>query len=155
MGSGFRIVWPPATTPPNEATVRDAALRISTIAECGKFSGKAATLTARRTWPPIANMSLQALAAAFVPKSSASSTRGGKKSTVLTRARSGDSNKTAASSNGVSPTSSSAGWLLSTFWSKSERSPAPNFAAHPPHVVHSVSRTEFEGDDVFADMCRD
>jgi hypothetical protein len=25
-------------------------------------------------------------------------------------------------------------------------------AAHPPHVVHSVSRTESEGDDAFVDM---
>jgi hypothetical protein len=51
-------------------------------------SGKAEMLRASTTRPPIANTSLQALAAAMAPKSSGSSTSGGKKSVVETMARS-------------------------------------------------------------------
>ncbi len=54
----------------------------------GKCSGKAAMFTAIVTRPPMANTSLQALAAAIAPKSAGSSTSGGKKSVVETRARS-------------------------------------------------------------------
>ena len=59
-------------------------LRRSPRSPRGKCSGKAAMLTAITTWPPIANTSLQALAAAIAPKSPGSSTSGGKKSVVET-----------------------------------------------------------------------
>ena len=58
------------------------------MAARGSASGKAATLMASTTRPPMANTSLQALAAAMAPKSEGSSTRGGKKSVVDTRATS-------------------------------------------------------------------
>ena len=54
----------------------------------GKCSGKAATLIAITTRPPIANTSLQAFAAAIAPKSAGWSTSGGKKSVVDTMATS-------------------------------------------------------------------
>ena len=54
----------------------------------GMRSGKAAMLRASTTRPPMANTSLQALAAAMAPKSAGSSTSGGKKSVVDTSARS-------------------------------------------------------------------
>jgi len=65
-----------------------AAAKMAVIASCGKCSGNAATLIASTTLAPIAKTSLQAFAAAIAPKSSGSSTRGGKKSVVLTSATS-------------------------------------------------------------------
>ena len=55
----------------------------------GNSSGNAAMFTANTTRPPIAKTSLHALAAAIAPKSDGSSTSGGKKSVVLTKATSG------------------------------------------------------------------
>ena len=88
IGSGLRIVWPPATEPPASTTTVAAASKIAAIASRGKCSGKAATLIAITTRPPIANTSLQALAAAIAPKSAGWSTSGGKKSVVDTIATS-------------------------------------------------------------------
>ena len=88
IGSGLRIVWPPATVPPASATTAAAASKIAAIASRGKCSGKAATLIASTTRPPMANTSLHALAAAIAPKSDGSSTSGGKKSVVDTSATS-------------------------------------------------------------------
>jgi hypothetical protein len=82
----LRIVCPPATVPPASATTSAAAAKIVAIAWRGKCSGKAATLIASTTRPPIANTSLHALAAAIAPKSAGSSTSGGKKSVVETNA---------------------------------------------------------------------
>ena len=82
-------MWPPATEPPASATTTSAAApRMAAMASVGIRSGKAATLRARTTRPPMAKTSEQALAAAMAPKSAGSSTRGGKKSVVETSARS-------------------------------------------------------------------
>ena len=89
MGSAERMVWPPATVPPASPTTLAAASKMAAMASGGKSSGKAAMLRASSTRPPMANTSLHALAAAMAPKSSGSSTRGGKKSVVDTRASSG------------------------------------------------------------------
>ena len=62
--------------------------RIAAMASCGRRSGKAEMFSAITTRPPMANTSLQALAAAMAPKSAGSSTSGGKKSVVDTMARS-------------------------------------------------------------------
>ncbi len=111
------------------------------ITSTGIRSGNAEMLSASTTRPPMANTSLHALAAAIAPKSAGSSTSGGKKSVVETRASPGASRYTAASSKGASPTSSAAS-LPSASWRTSADSGAPpHFAAHPPHDVHSVRRT--------------
>ena len=88
IGSSLRIVWPPATTPPASRTTSAAAERMAPIASTGMRSGKAEMFRAITTRPPMANTSLQALAAAMAPKSPGSSTSGGKKSVVETTARS-------------------------------------------------------------------
>ena len=79
---------PPAIVPPAAITVSDALAKIAAITPRGSSSGNAAMLTASTTRPPIAKTSLHALAAAIAPKSDGSSTSGGKKSVVLTKARS-------------------------------------------------------------------
>ena len=88
MGSGLRMVWPPAIVPPACITTSEAAEKIAAMTSCGRFSGNAAMFTARMTRPPIAKTSLHALAAAIAPKSNGLSTSGGKKSVVLTSATS-------------------------------------------------------------------
>ncbi|CAB4575504.1 unannotated protein [freshwater metagenome] len=92
------------------------------------------------TRPPMANTSLHALAAAIAPKSAASSTKGGKKSVVLTNATSSLTRYTAASSKGARPMMSAG----STDRGNSSTSPArrslPHLAAQPPQLVHSVKR---------------
>ena len=90
MGSSERMVWPPATVPPASVTTAAAAARMAATASTGMRSGKAEMLRASTTRPPMANTSLQALAAAMAPKSDGSSTSGGKKSVVETRAASSD-----------------------------------------------------------------
>ncbi len=88
MGSSDRIVWPPAVVPPAAATVSADAPRMAAIASRGRASGKADRFRAMTTRAPMANTSEQALAAAMAPKSAGSSTNGGKKSAVDTRATS-------------------------------------------------------------------
>jgi hypothetical protein len=63
---------------------------VAATASTGMRSGKAEMLSANTTRPPMAKTSLQALAAAMAPKSDGSSTSGGKKSVVETRAASSD-----------------------------------------------------------------
>ena len=139
IGSGLRIVCPPATDPPACTITSAAAAKISTIACRGKFSGKAATFTAIKTFPPMAYTSLHAFAAAIAPKSEGSSTRGGKKSVVLTKAISSLTLYTAASSKGAKPINKAG----SIETGNSSTSPAnkslPHLAAQPPQLVHSVS----------------
>ena len=67
--------------------VEDRARRVSV----GSSSGNAATDSASSGTPPIAKTSLSAFVAAIAPKSSGSSTIGGKKSIVKTSARSSSS----------------------------------------------------------------
>ena len=67
MGSGSRIVWPPASTPPASRTFAAAASNTAAMAGFGKSSGKAAIESANSTRPPIANTSDSALAAAISP----------------------------------------------------------------------------------------
>jgi hypothetical protein len=88
MGSSLRMVCPPTTAPPAARTVAAAAIRMASMAGSGSRSGKAATLRAVVTRPPMAKTSLHAFAAAIAPKSPGSSTSGGKKSVVDTTARS-------------------------------------------------------------------
>ena len=88
IGSSLRMVWPPTMEPPAARTVSAAARRMASMASMGSRSGKAEMLRAVVTRPPMANTSLQALAAAIAPKSAGSSTSGGKKSVVDTTARS-------------------------------------------------------------------
>jgi selenium donor protein len=107
----------------------------------GRSSGNAATLSAKSTSPPIAKMSLHALAAAMAPKSAGSSTSGGKKSVVDTRATPGATSATAASSDGAKPTSRPSSPLPRAASTSSPSSAAPHFAAQPPHEVSSVSLT--------------
>ena len=112
------------------------------MASTGNRSGKAQILRASVTRPPMANTSLQALAAATAPKSAGSSTSGGKKSVVETNAKSSESRRTAASSNGARPTNrpldASSAAIVRT---RSARGEPPHFAAQPPQVVHSVRFT--------------
>src|SRR5438309_3367053 len=95
-------------------------------------------LRASSTLPPMAKTSLHALAAATAPKSDGSSTRGGKKSVVETRATSSLNRYTAASSNGARPTSR-LGASPASVLIRPSRGEAPHLAAQPPHDVHSVS----------------
>ncbi len=67
LGSGSRIVWPPASTPPASRTFAAAASNTAASASLGKSSGKAAIDSANSTRPPIANTSDSALAAAISP----------------------------------------------------------------------------------------
>src|SRR5688572_26025869 len=98
-------------------------------------------LSARTTRPPMANTSLHAFAAAIAPKSAGSSTRGGKKSVVETKARPSARRRTAASSKGANPTSSpaEADRPPSISRTSADSGEPPHFAAQPPHEVHSVS----------------
>ena len=98
-------------------------------------------LTAITTRPPIANTSLHAFAAAIAPKSLGSSTSGGKKSVVLTKATSSETWYTAASSKGARPTSNAGSSDAGKSLTKSASNVAPHLAAHPPHEVHSVRRS--------------
>jgi hypothetical protein len=82
FGSGSRIVCPPASVPPAARTTSDAPPKTSAITSRGSSSGNAAIESAKRTRPPIAKTSLTAFAAAISPNVRASSTSGGKKSTV-------------------------------------------------------------------------
>ena len=82
MGSGSRIVWPPASIPPASRTFEEAPSRIARKAPDGKSSGIAATDSANSTRPPIAKTSDSAFAAAISPNVNGSSTIGGKKSSV-------------------------------------------------------------------------
>ena len=68
-----------------------AAAKIWPSMSIGSSSGNAAIDSANRTRPPIANTSDKALAAAISPYVRASSTSGGKKSSVNTSARSSSS----------------------------------------------------------------
>ena len=88
FGSGSRIVWPPARTPPASRTLPAAASNTAARASFGKSSGNAAIDSANSTRPPIANTSESALAAAISPYATGSSTSGGKKSSVPRIARS-------------------------------------------------------------------
>src|SRR3954451_22596504 len=131
-------------TPPASSTTARADAKMAAIASVGSRSGNAAMFNARTTRPPMAKTSLQALAAAIAPKSSGSSTRGGKKSVVDTKARPSPSRSTAASSKGASPTSSPAaaasdGGIDLT---SSASGDPPHLAAQPPQDVHSVRRSD-------------
>src|SRR5439155_18684673 len=106
----------------------------------GMRSGKAAMLRASSTRPPIAKTSLHALAAAMAPKSAGSSTSGGKKSVVDTTAVSSSRRYTAASSNGVRPTSRPGAAAPASVFTRPSSGEAPHLAAQPPHDVHSVRR---------------
>src|SRR5687768_15317462 len=109
-------------------------------------SGNAAMLSASTTCPPMANTSLQALAAAIAPKSAGSSTSGGKKSVVDTIARSSEILNTAASSKGASPTSRSAPPAEADIDLTSTASgEPPHSAAQPRQGVHAVSRSAARG----------
>ena len=141
FGSLSRIVWPPARIAPASRTWRSAPSKIARTTSVGSSSGSAATESASKGWPPIANTSFSAFVAAIVPKSSGSSTIGGKKSIVKTRARSSSSLYTAASSAGSSPTSRYSASAGTKPRSSSSRRAAEYFAAHPPAVARSVSFT--------------
>ena len=82
FGSGSRIVWPPASVPPASRTFDAAPSKTAASVSRGSSSGNAAIDSAKRTRPPIANTSLSAFAAAISPNVRASSTSGGKKSSV-------------------------------------------------------------------------
>ena len=147
FGSGSRIVWPPASTPPASRTFAAAASNTAARAAFGKSSGNAAIDNANSTRPPIANTSESALAAAISPYSTASSTRGGKKSNVPRIARSSEMRQAAASSGGSRPAISagsaaapSARAPAPSPASASASRSAPSFAAQPPHSVSSVRR---------------
>ena len=88
MGSGSRIVWPPASVPPASRTLDEAPAKISVRTSRGRSSGKAAIDSANSTRPPIAKTSDSAFAAAISPNVRGSSTSGGKKSSVPMIARS-------------------------------------------------------------------
>src|SRR5207302_11038285 len=98
-------------------------------------------LRARTTRPPMANTSEQALAAATAPKSPGSSTSGGKKSVVDTRATSSLIRHTAASSNGASPTNNDGSARPANWRTSADSGAGPHLAAQPPQDVHSVSLT--------------
>jgi len=136
MGSSERIVWPPATTPPTALTTSGAAFSTAPTASTGSRSGKAEMFGAITTRAPMANTSLHALAAAMAPKSPGSSTSGGKKSVVDTRARSSIRRSTGGASKGASPTSRSDDPATSSR-SRALSGAAPHFAAQPPQDVHS------------------
>ncbi len=91
FGSVSRIVWPPARIAPAARTWRSAPSKIARTTSVGSSSGNAATESASNGAPPIANTSLSAFVAEIAPKSSGSSTIGGKKSIVKTSARSSSS----------------------------------------------------------------
>ena len=98
FGSGSRIVWPPARVPPASRTLAAAPSKTAASVSRGRSSGNAAIDRAKRTRPPIANTSLSAFAAAISPNVRASSTSGGKKSSVPMIASSSLTRYAAASS---------------------------------------------------------
>src|SRR4051812_34419479 len=127
-------------TPPASSTTARADAKMAAIASVGSRSGNAAMFRARTTRPTMAKTSLHAFAAAIAPKSSGSSTSGGKKSVVETKARPSAKRRTAASSNGANPTSSSpAAVELPISRTSADRGDPPHLAAQPPQDVHSVS----------------
>ena len=83
----------------------DAPPNTSAMVSRGSSSGNAAIDSANRTRPPIAKTSLTAFAAAISPNVRASSTSGGKKSSVPMIARSSLTRYAAASSGGLGPRS--------------------------------------------------
>ena len=107
FGSGSRIVWPPASVPPASRTLAAAPSKTAASVSRGSSSGNAAIDRAKRTRPPIANTSLSAFAAAISPNVRASSTSGGKKSSVPMIASSSLIRYAAASSARSSPAISS------------------------------------------------
>src|SRR5438874_486885 len=132
--------------PPASATFSAPPRNTCAMIAFGSSRGNPATASAKMTSPPIAYTSDIALAAATAPHVYASSTTGGKKSTVSTIARSGATRYTAASSACPSPTSRSrnsrpsAGLIaLNTSW----RSPGAIFDAQPAQEAYEVSRISF------------
>ena len=89
LGSASTTVWPPAMTPPASATFSAPPRNTSVMIFLSKSRGNPATASANSTSPPIAYTSDMALTAATAPHVHASSTTGGKKSTVSTIASSG------------------------------------------------------------------
>jgi hypothetical protein len=141
FGSGSRIVWPPASVPPASRVFAAAPSNTAASTSRGSSSGKAAIASANRTRPPIANTSLSAFAAAISPYVRASSTSGGKKSTVPMTASSSLIRYAAASSAGARPAMSSGGvGCAPRPLSASASRSAPSFAAQPPQSVSSVRR---------------
>ena len=96
-------------------------------------------LRAITTRPPMAKTSLQALAAAMAPKSSGSSTSGGKKSVVDTRARSRAEPVDGRVIEGRQPQQEGGSVEPASCRSRPERGTLPIWPAHPPQEVHSVS----------------
>ena len=89
FGSWSMTVCPPAMTPSPSAILSTAPCRRRSSGSNESVSGHATTLSAKRTSPPIAYTSDIAFAAAIAPEAYASSTIGGKKSTVSMIATSG------------------------------------------------------------------
>src|SRR5438034_1252769 len=129
--------------PPASATFSAPPRNTCAMIAFGSSRGNPATASAKRTSPPIAYTSDIALAAATAPHVYASSTTGGKKSTVSTIARSGVIRYTAASSAWPRPTSRSRssppspGLIApSTSW----RSPGAILDAQPAQEAYAVRR---------------
>src|SRR5438552_446113 len=129
--------------PPASATFSAPPRNTCAMIAFGSSRGNPATASAKRTSPPIAYTSDIALAAATAPHVYASSTTGGKKSTVSTIARSGVTRYTAASSAWPRPTSRSRssppspGLIApSTSW----RSPGAILDAQPAQEAYAVRR---------------
>ncbi len=141
FGSVSRIVCPPARIAPAARTRSSAPARTSPSTSTGSSSGNAAMESASSGTPPIANTSFSAFVAAIAPNVRGSSTRGGKKSTVNTSARSSSRRYTAASSAGSSPTSRSSASAGTSPESSVSRRAAEYFAAQPPARAREVSGT--------------
>src|SRR5258706_11673313 len=129
-------------TAPASATLSVAPWKTRSSCASGASSGHAAMLSAKSTSPPIAKTSDIAFAAPIAPEAYASSTIGGKKSSVSPIATSGAMRYTAASSLGFRPTSSSAGLDCCCRGRRTCASgPGPSFAPQPAQVASVVRRT--------------
>ena len=141
LGSSSSMECPPTTNAPASRTLSAPPRSTSPTTSVPMQLGKARMLSAVTGFPPMANTSDRALAAATAPNSYGSSTTGVKKSSVSTAALSLSTCQTAASS-AVSKPSSRFGSGTAGAMSRSifERSPGPHLAAQPPLSVSVVRR---------------
>src|ERR1700704_1743816 len=129
-------------TPPASRTLSTPPRNNVSSCSTERSSGHAAICSTKSTSPPIAKTSDIAFAAPIAPEAYASSTIGGKKSSVSTIATSGATRYTAASSLGFRPTSRSAGLGCCCRGRRTCASgPGPNLAPQPAQVASVVRRT--------------
>ena len=141
MGSSDRMVCPPATAPPASATTSAAAPRMAAMAGRGRCSGKAERFKAVMTLAPMANTSLQALAAATAPKSAGSSHQRGEEVGGGHHRQVVGHPVDRSVVEGGEDRRGGRGRRPTRCHRRSRPAPSPpHLAAQPPHEVHSVRR---------------